>query len=275
MKATSTSRTRGAVLVFALLCSAVAVLGLTGWIITVTARGQYIDELSKGTKRRIARENGRIIATRHVQRRVLPASQGDTFSRGIGAYFPSDEEAGTANNYEWGGVELTSSWSGSILSSATFNVGVNRISYGDTGGFGLRTPDGVGRDLLMSLLDGSQRWSYRWQARSYSPVLTGDLLVVHRPPAGISEVAVTGNLVIHGRAFFWMGPDAVNQPNVDAAVWFESYATSGRALTSRVPTNDVVTNYPPVSHLTWASTVGTQWKATQTSYGIPIHPAIH
>ena len=119
--------------------------------------------------------------------------------------------------------------------------------------FGLRTPDGTAFDLPISLLDGRQRWSYRWQARSYSPVLSGDLFVVHTPPTGGPGVSISGNLAVHGRAFFWV---AGSSPAVDATIACESYATSGPALAAFAAANFPVSNYPPVWSLAWASRVG-------------------
>ena len=239
---------RGAILVFALMCSAVAVIGMTYWIATVAARGQYVELLTESGKRRLARENGRAISTRHVRARVLGAEAGVAASRGLGTYY-----SGT-DNYDWGGADLTSSWSGSSLSSLTSSIGINRISYGDITGFGLRMPDGTALDLPFSVLDGRHRWSYRWQARSYSPVLSGDLLVVHRPPTGSPDVAISGGIAVHGRAFFWV--DGSN-PSVDATVACESYATSGPAIATLAAAGVPLSNYPPVWNLTWTSTSAT------------------
>ena len=70
MKVLRPSRPRGGILVFALMCSAVAVLGLTYWIMTVAGRSRYVDTLQSGTKRRVARDNGRVIAARYMKARV-------------------------------------------------------------------------------------------------------------------------------------------------------------------------------------------------------------
>ena len=135
MNVTASNRSsQGAILVFALLCSAVAVVGMTYWIGTVAARGQYIELLTEGSKRRLARENARVISTRYVHAQVLNEDAGAIFSRGLGTYY-----SGT-DNYDAGGAELTSSWSGSPLSSLTSNIGINRISYADTFGFRLAHP---------------------------------------------------------------------------------------------------------------------------------------
>jgi hypothetical protein len=249
MKISHPRQPRGSILVFALLCSAVAVLGMTYWIATVAGRGNYVATLHDGAKRRMARENARIIATRYAQARVLPDSAGDMFSRGLGSYYAATD------NYEWGGTELTAAWNGSVLSSVTPSIGINRISYADTAGFGLRTNDEnqTGFDLPMLLMDGSQKRSYRWQARSYSPALAGDLFVVYRPPAGAPEVDISGSIAVHGRAYFWMGASG---PTIASSVTFDTYATSGSALASMVATDFVPSNYPPIYNLSSTSTSG-------------------
>lgn len=251
MKALRRSNARGAILVFALLTSAVAVVAMAFWISTISTRARYVDVLHSAVSRRLARENARLIATRYVQTRVIPAETGAMLTRGLGTFYP------TTGNYQWGGFRLNTNWAGSTLSSTAENIGVNRISYGPAGtfgeksGYGLVDGSGVARDLPITLLDGNLGWDYRWQARSFSPALSGDLLVIHRPPAGLPEPSITGNFNLAGRLFVWMG--ASSQPAVPATVVFQSYGTSGPPLSSRVSTDIVPTNYPPVYHLAWVN----------------------
>ena len=70
------ARPHGGILILALLCSGLAVLALSHWVLTITARSRQVDTLEDVTKRRIARNNGRQLGFRHLQRNVLPASSG-------------------------------------------------------------------------------------------------------------------------------------------------------------------------------------------------------
>ncbi len=237
---------RGGVLVFALLCTAVAVVGLTYWIMTVAARGKYIDTQYDAVKRRVSMDNARRMATRYMNLRVVPASAGSTFTRGIGTYFSGTQ------NYDWGGITLGSAWAGSTLASQTYSTGVNRTSFGDKSGFGLRTGTGSGYDLPIQILDGYGAHLYRWQARSYSPQLGGDLLVVHNPVGGGSP-ALDGVITVSGRAHFY---NASAGGTLGSGVTFTSYGSLGAGWGSLVSTDVMVSNYPPVHNLTWASTAG-------------------
>ena len=163
MKPLRPARPHGGILILALLCSGLAVLALSHWVLTITARSRQVDTLEDVTKRRIARNNGRQLGFRHLQRNVLPATSGTAISLGFGTWQES------LGNYEWGGVRLDSPWNGSPLASTTGSTGVNRLSPGDRAGFGLATSSGLGYDLEMHVLDGQQSVPHRWQARSYPP----------------------------------------------------------------------------------------------------------
>jgi len=243
MKALRPSRPRGGILVLALMCSGLAVLGLTYWIMTVGARSRYVDTMEDATKRRVARANGRTLAFRYAHLRVLPATGGTAFSRGLGTWYSGLE------NYEWGGVRLNSAWSGSPLRSNTGSTGINRISPGDRAGFGLADSAGTGYDLALQVLDGGQSVPHRWQARSYSPMLAGDLLVVHAPASPATAVALTGSIQVNGRAHFQAA--ASSSLTVDPTVTFNAYGSQGPALPSLASTDRLVSNYPPVHALTW------------------------
>ena len=244
MKPLRPARPHGGILILALLCSGLAVLALSHWVLTITARSRQVDTLEDVTKRRIARNNGRQLGFRHLQRNVLPATSGTAISLGFGTWQES------LGNYEWGGVRLDSPWNGSPLASTTGSTGVNRLSPGDRAGFGLAASSGLGYDLEMHVLDGSQSVPHRWQARSYPPALAGDLLVVHAPAAPVTgpppPVTLTGTLQVNGRAHFHLaGSPALS---VDPAVSFHGYSTEGPAVPSRL-----VTNHPPVQFLSWTT----------------------
>lgn len=244
MKPLRPSRARGGILVLALMCSGMAVLGLTYWVMTVGARSRHVDTMEDVTKRRLARANGRILAFRYTHARVLPATGGTAFSRGLGTWYSG------LQNYEWGGVRLDTAWSGSPLGSNTGSTGINRISPGDRSGFGLANSSGTGYDLNLQVLDGGQAVPHRWQARSYSPALAGDLLVVHAPASSSSSVALTGAIQVHGRAHFYDAGSAGLA--VDPAISFTGYSSQGPRLPSLADTDLMVTNYPPLRGYSWA-----------------------
>jgi len=238
------ARPRGGILVLALLCSSIAVLGLTYWVMTVGARSRYVDTIEDAAHRRLARSHGRSLAFRYVQRRVLPATQGHPFLAGFGEWNHDRQQPA------WGGTRLATPWSNSPLASNTGSTGINRLSPGDRAGFGLADTFGQGYDLPLEILDGQQTVRHRWQARSYSPALAGDLLVVHTPDPATSPpatpVALTGSIQVNGRAHFHHAGDP--GLSVDRAITFNGYSTRGPALPGRPPTN-----YPPVYSLAWSA----------------------
>ncbi|MFN0125936.1 MAG: hypothetical protein ACKV19_04525 [Verrucomicrobiales bacterium] len=244
MKTLRPSRSRGGILVLALLCSSVAVLGLTYWIMTIGARSRHVDTMEDATKRRLARANGRTIAFRYLHSHVLPGTGGNAFSRGVGDWYSGLE------NYEWGGVRLAASWAGSPLGSNTGSTGINRISPGDRSGFGLADASGSGYDLPIQVLDGSQSVPHRWQGRSYSQALAGDLLVVHAPADPATAVALTGTIQVNGRAHFYNAGSG--NLSIDPAVTFNGYSSQGPGLPSLVNSDLMVTNFPPLRGFSWA-----------------------
>ena len=244
MKPRRSSRPRGGILVLALMCSGLAVIGLTYWMMAIGARSRHVDATEDAAKRRLARANGRTLAFRYMHSRVLPSTAGNAFSRGLGQWYSGLE------NYEWGGARLTANWTGSTLGSNTGSTGINRISPGDRAGFGLADSTGTGFDLPISILDGSQSVPHRWQSRSYSPALAGDLLVVHEPASPSSTIALTGAIQLNGRAHFHnAGSGGLT---VDPEVTFTGYSSQGPGLPSLAATNAMVTNFPPLVGYSWA-----------------------
>ncbi len=240
-------RPRGAVLVFALLISAVAVLGLTYWSLTVAARARYVEGQTQAVKRRIARDNGRVLARSWTERRVLADTDGTAFSRGIGTYFTATD------SYDWGGIEMNSTWSGPTLQSNTACVGVNRISLANGSGFGLRTAANQGLDLPLHLLDGNNDWSYRWQARSCSAFLAGDLLSIHNPSeTPVNAPVVAGTWNVHGRGCLW---HAGNSGTYNASTLsFDKGYLSDAPIPAFANAGIRLSNYPPVLNRTYAWT---------------------
>jgi len=249
MKPTRPSRPRGGILILALVCSGLAVLGLTYWVMTVGARSRHVDTMEDATKRRLARANGRIIAFRYLHTQVLPGTGGSAFSRGLGEWYSGLE------NYEWGGVRLDSSWLGSPLASNTWSTGINRISPGNRSGFGLADTNGTGYDLPLHVLDGQQVVPHRWQARSFPPPLAGDLLVVHAPDHNLDPapaVALTGVIQVNGRVHIHNAGSG--NLAIEPTVTFNSYSSQGPGLPSLQNSDLLITNYPPVRGYSWAVT---------------------
>ena len=236
-------RPRGAVLVFALLISAVAVLGLTYWSLTVAARARYVEGQTQAVKRRIARDNGRVLARNWTERQVLSKTDGTSFSRGIGTYYSATD------TYDWGGIEMNSTWTGSTLASNTPCVGVNRISLANGAGFGLRTAANQGLDLPLHILDGNNDWNYRWQARSYPAFCAGDLLAIHNPSeTPVNAPVVAGTWNVHGRGCLWY---AGNSGTYDATrLSFDRGYLSDAPITVFKNAGIRLSNYPPVFNYT-------------------------
>lgn len=277
MKNFRSSQPRGGILVFALMCSGVAVLGLTFWVTTIAGRGKYVDTLQDSAARRVARANGSALAARFMEMRVLPGGSGTAFGLGFGG--------GTTWDWDqWGGIQLdagwdtaagmtwlsgSNDWEGYTVASRTASFGTNRISMGDAGGFGLAdasvdgfgNPTGKGYDLPLRVLDGYGYTNFRWQARSYPAPLSGDLLSVHRSSVVVSgntrSVGISGVIQINGRAHFHfrasdsglvsLGTD-VSHISSGGAVSALQYSSNGVSFLNRP-----ISNYPSVYSESWAT----------------------
>lgn len=291
MKTLRSSRPRGGILVFALMCSGVAVLGLTFWVTTIATRGKYVDTLQDGAARRVAKANSSALAARFMEMKVLPGGSGTSFALGFGDGATWDWDC-------WGGIQLVAGWwdpdpkdswpklkfndgndwEGYSVASRIITIGTNRISMGDTEGFGLDgnavNVDGTltkkGYDLPLQLLDGYGSTNFRWQARSYPAPLAGDLLSVHRSGIPGRVVNVSGVIEVQGRAHMHFRSGEGDKISIGNNVMFGSYGSNGYTIPGRT-----ISNYPPVYSESWTTggaadsgRLGVVWKDSGTGYSL-------
>lgn len=249
---------RGAILVFALMLGGMAAIGLAIWVSVLGARSRYVEECQKSSRARLAAVNGRIIAARHVRNQVLTESADATLpSRGLGY---SGSLSVATDRYSSGGMDITSTWSGSILSSNVPGVGVNRLSWANGPGFGLRDGTNTGMDLNAKIITERDQRNYRVQARSVTPALAGELLTVHAASAGFSSPVIAGNISVHGGAAVWPGANGAVAPTV---TWDRPYQTASAKQSGR---SDLPSNYF-VKSWTWAPAGVPEGVTTGTASG--------
>jgi hypothetical protein len=182
------SQNGGALLVVlvALLLSA-AVVG--GWMSVCTAQINYSLALEQASNRRIAFANADAVARQYVLRNVLAASSA----------------AGADVTLDGGGRVVVAASTGTPLTSTT------RATYNH---FNPGNGDGYTFDVSAQIDDGSglpATANRLYQAKSRSPVLSGDLFIGERPtlvPSANSSVSGSLN-VVNGRTMLWMP----NSPN--------------------------------------------------------------
>jgi len=174
------------VVLVALLLSA-AVVG--GWMSVCTAQINYGRALEQASNRRIAFTNADAVARQYMLNKVLAATSA----------------AGADVTLDGGGRLVVAASTGTPLTSTTpatynhFNPG-NGAGY--TSDVSAQIDDGSGLPAIANRL---------YQAKSRSPVLSGDLFIGERPTLVPSaNSSVSGSLdVVNGRTMLWMP----NSPN--------------------------------------------------------------
>jgi hypothetical protein len=189
-----TSPTRGSALLLVLLLIAVVGLLTAGWIALVSARGNLVEQNAAAVQRRIALENSRALAQEFLLERVLPSTSGAAFNYDL-------PDTG------WGGISIPS-WSGAPLLSTTQPAGVNHFSPGNGGGYTFVPVTSDGQYVILH--DGDANPQRKFQVRSRSPLLAGQLLVSQYPTLDSTASVALSGLAVGGAAFLWKYPTAAN-----------------------------------------------------------------
>lgn len=229
-------------MVVALMITAAATMGFAAWATLVAQRKQAVEQSFGGTVRRLAVENGRQIARQMAYTDFLSKNTAPAVSA-------TNVEAGT--NQIIGGVNSPGR-TGFALESASYPPGFNRLSPAGLGfAYGVITnvtlPYSVvdAHPSLTVMEDSSTTLTAAMKSRS--PLLSGDILVVHQPTlattAPVAAPAITGNLdVIGGRAVYLTPATLANFSSVRAsAVTMPTYAVPA---TNASQTRDPNTNTP-------------------------------
>jgi hypothetical protein len=205
----SRSSRRGGALILALLFMGVITAGFVTWIGLIRQQARVTQLEQHQARKRLAAANGKLLARDYLLRRVL-ASNGDD----DGLNTTSDAASyGTSTATAWTGNSLTTTavWTGYAMDSSTRLAGLNGFSptydypYSKPFNFTVSYKRMGFRMLDASINPGREEFAndtttYRGYLRSRNPVLSGDLLVLHRPTiTGAPLPAVTGNVEVEGR----------------------------------------------------------------------------
>lgn len=160
----------------------------------VSARSRLVLDLEFGSQRRLASNNNRALCQHYFLRRgIANNSTGATLNIGNG----------------WGKIDIPASSGNPLGSQQTFTL-LNYFSPGWNGGF---TNDVIATAYQPVPFGGGAEHSseLRVQLKSRSPLLAGNLLVMHHPlntGAGSSS-AIQGSIQVNGHATLWKDTDLV------------------------------------------------------------------
>jgi hypothetical protein len=219
MKARSQDGGALLVVLVALLLSA-AVVG--GWMSVCTAQINYSLALEQASNRRIAFANADAVARQYMLGKVLATSSA----------------AGADVTLDGGGRVVVAASTGMPFTSTT------RATYNH---FNPGNGDGYTFDVSAQIDDGSglpATANRLYQAKSRSPVLSGDLFIGERPtlvPSANSSVSGSLN-VVNGRTMLWMP----NSPN-SFSLTTQSYTAPAGAqvvLSNSSGTQLLMSNFP-------------------------------
>jgi hypothetical protein len=191
------ARTNGGIMAIALLTVGFVSVGFTAWLGLLSQRSRAGEMEEHATRRRIAMFNSRAAIREYALERVITSS--------------TDTDGFNFNPSELSGWSVTSSaaWSGYPMESNTRLAGLNAFSPASDYPYSkLLDVSAVTKTLAFdSAVGGGITPSYgtsssilRAYVRSRSPLLGGDLLLIHRSKL-TPEVApaVTGNIIVNGR----------------------------------------------------------------------------
>lgn len=193
-------RNHGGIMVAALLVTAAATVGFAAWANIISQRRQDIEQTMSGTQRRLAVESGRQIA-RHwaYWHRTTKNSGADVSS--------SQTLSGTTQIV--GGLAVPN-WTGFAMETTSFTTGINHFSpAGNDSAYAVSTQATLPYSIMDSYpeptVEESDSTTLVTTVHSRSPMLSGDILVIHTPTlattAPVAPPQITGNFdVVNGRA---------------------------------------------------------------------------
>lgn len=199
-RALTRQRSHGGIMVAALLVTAAATVGFAAWANIVSQRRQDIEQTQSGTQRRLAVESGRQIARHwaYWQRTTLNSGAAVTASQVIG---------GTTQIA--GGLTVPA-WTGFAMETTSFTTGINHCSpSANDSAYAVATQATLPYSVMDSYpeptVSVSESTTLVATVHSRSPILSGDLLVIHTPTLAttlpVAAPQVTGNFdIVNGRA---------------------------------------------------------------------------
>ena len=199
----SRSARRGGALILALLFIGGIAATFATWAIFIQQRARVSDLDEHQARKRLAAANSEMMARDYMLTRVLAADGDDTLNGGApgtnGAAWTTDTAAiwkgSTQINDTW---SVTNGWRGYALNSISWTGGINGFSPSYIYPYSKSLTFNVNYKLL-DFVSQAQRFSndtttFLAHVRSSSPILSGDLLVLHKP-----NPTVAGNVAVQGR----------------------------------------------------------------------------
>ena len=249
----SRSARRGGALILALLFIGVISAGFASWALLIQQRAGVSDLEEHQARKRLAAANSEMMVRDYMLTRVLAANGDDTLDGGA----PGSNGAAwsTSTTAIWKGSTLiddtywpsTTGWRGYALDSISWIGGINGFSptydypYSKTLTFNANYKQ-------LSFAGSAQQFpddatTYRAYLRSSSPILGGDLLVLHQP-----NPAVTGNVAVQGRVVHFA-------PNLAASAYTarsQRFTSPGQVPLTVVPAS-IAGGALLVSNLPWTA----------------------
>lgn len=173
---------RGSILVICMVLAGVGTIGAAAFFSLIHAKSEESHQRENAMIRRTKQANAKVLAKEAVLRLHVGASVAPT--GGVQNFALADN---------WGSVTIASHPNAPLAASAATR----------TNKTGIHAPTAFSEDFVVTLNDGSATHRFQAQAKSFSPVLAGDLLVAQRPAGtGTGATQFTGNLYVKGRAVF-------------------------------------------------------------------------
>ncbi|HEY8899546.1 MAG TPA: hypothetical protein VIM61_03985 [Chthoniobacterales bacterium] len=191
-----TPRNRGSALLLALLLVAVVGVLTAGWLSLVTARANYVEQLAAATKRRVAYENSRSLASEFLLERLISSTSGTAATFALA-------------DPTWGAITVPA-WSSAPLLSVEAPAGVNLFSPGNGDGYTFVPNDNANNYILLGDgISNTPSIPRKFQLRSRSPLLSGTLLVSQTPTLTPSATVAFSGLDTAGLTFLWTYPTSI------------------------------------------------------------------
>ncbi|MDA7673149.1 hypothetical protein N8615_02015 [Verrucomicrobiales bacterium] len=177
------TRQRGSILVICMVLAGLGTIGVAAWASLLDARTHEAEQSATALDRRVRYGNSIGLAREVIYQRYLHANRGPT----------SDDEIYSLEN-DWGLVEIDA-WTDPVFGyDATTRI--NKTGAVPNRAFSL--------DVDVTVDDGDYLHDFTYQLKSYSPLLGGDLITVHKNvETGDEFVEVTGDLKVEGRMKLW------------------------------------------------------------------------
>ena len=180
---------QGSVLVVSLLILVAGTVGMASMTTLLSARSRLVMDLEFGVQRRTALRNARAMCQHYFMSRGVANSS-----------LAVDLDLGGG----WGKVAIPASAQNPLGSQQEFSL-KNLLSPGWNRGFTEEVLATVYQSIPYDTTGAEAQTSLRVQLKSRSPLLAGNLLVLHHPMtnSGTIDATISGSVQVNGHATFW------------------------------------------------------------------------